>query len=41
MKCETMNESEMESALIAPIYPEQELTAKGLEGPFAVHNALG
>jgi GxxExxY protein len=31
----------MESASIAAIYPEQELTQKILEGAFAVHNTLG
>jgi GxxExxY protein len=31
----------MESAAIAAIYPEQELTQKILEGAFAVHNTLG
>jgi GxxExxY protein len=31
----------MESAPVAAIYPEQDLTQKILEGAFAVHNALG
>ncbi len=31
----------MESASIAVIYPEQELTRRILEGAFAVHNTLG
>ncbi len=31
----------MESAPITPIYPEQELTGKILEGAVAVHNTLG
>jgi GxxExxY protein len=31
----------MESAPIAAIYPEQDLTQKILEGAFAVHNTLG
>jgi hypothetical protein len=41
MECETGSVSEMESAPITPIYPEQGLTEKILEGAFAVHNTLG
>jgi GxxExxY protein len=41
MECETGSVSEKESAPITPIYPEQGLTEKILEGAFAVHNTLG
>jgi GxxExxY protein len=41
MKKDSKIEESMESALITPIYPEQDLTRKILEGAFAVHNTLG
>jgi GxxExxY protein len=41
MKENSKNEESMESASITPIYPEQDLTRKILEGAFAVHNTLG
>jgi GxxExxY protein len=41
MKKDLKSEEGMESASIAVIYPEQELTRRILEGAFAVHNTLG